>query len=167
MENLSHELQARLKKLAYKRSVPFCYGCYQEARGGRCFRCGSDDLMLMRPGSGVEFGCEWIVKELIDESLTPVPVDDAFEESLTGCWPETVTVAWLQLDTLTVAKEMDPVSWDIARSEWLSFEESEGHVTTFDGGSTYYHTHDVERFIDDAELDDDLSEHAASVEAGL
>ena len=34
MENLNSETQERLKKLAYKLTVPFCYSCYEEAPSG-------------------------------------------------------------------------------------------------------------------------------------
>ena len=42
---MNTEIQKKLETLAYNRSKPFCYGCYEEAPSGRCLSCGSDDLM--------------------------------------------------------------------------------------------------------------------------
>ena len=142
------ELQERLRNLAFKKTIPFCYGCYKEATTGRCNSCGSDDLMRLLPGNGVEWGHDWVVKNLIEENLSPINVGDEFEESVRSCYPETVTVGWMELDAVTVMKEVDPVSWDLAQSEWVSNEEGDGLMMTFDGGSTYYRTSEVEEYVD-------------------
>lgn len=148
---MNTEIQERLEKLALKRSVPFCYGCYREAPTGRCATCGSDDLMRLKPQSGCEYGTYWLIREIISEELTAVNTEEAFEESVRGCYDESVKVLWLDLDAVAVAKEMDPVSWRIAVGEWEDSEASEGSILTFDNGSTYYWTHDVEQLLDDSE----------------
>ena len=51
---------------------------------------------------------------------------------------------------------MDTISWKLAVGEWESNEESEGLITSFDGGATYYYTHDIERFLDDEESKDNV-----------
>lgn len=141
------EILEQLKTLALKKSIPFCYGCYKEAPTGRCVSCGSDDLMRLLPGVGCEWGTDWIVKQFIEDELTPVDTDEAFEESVSQCYPETVKVGWLELDTVRVLKEMDSVSWDMARSEWESNEADEGNLISFDNGGTYYWTSDVEGLL--------------------
>lgn len=141
---MNTEIQEKLEQLALKKSIPFCYQCYRQAPSGRCTTCGSDDLMRELPGVGCEYGTDWIIREIVTAELTPVDTDEAFEESIRQCYPETVQVLWIALDAVSVAKEMDRASWDLARSEWESQEADEGNLITFDNGSTYYWSHDVE-----------------------
>ena len=49
------------------------------------------------------------------------------------------------LDTVTVMKEMDPIAWGCAQSEWADQESGEGTIISFDNGSTYYRSEDVEK----------------------
>lgn len=49
------EIQNNLEKIAYAKTIPFCYMCYIEAPTGRCTKCHSDDLMRLLP----EYGCEY------------------------------------------------------------------------------------------------------------
>ena len=55
----------------------------------------------------------------------------------------------MQVDTVQAMKDYDPVSWEIAQSEWLMNEESEGLVGTFDNGASYFFTSDIEQFLDE------------------
>ncbi len=144
-------INERLKQLAFTKTQPFCYGCYAEAPKGTCKTCGSDDLMRLLPGVGCEYGTDWVVTNLIEENLTPVNSEEAFEESIRQCYPETVHVGWLELDTVTTIKEMDPISWDLAQSEWLSNEEAEGLIVTFDNGNSHYYLSDIESYLNGAE----------------
>jgi len=54
----------------------------------------------------------------------------------------------MTLDTVSVMKDQDPVSWSCAQSEWESQEADEGIIISFDNGSTYYRRDDVERLIE-------------------
>ena len=49
---------------------------------------------------------------------------------------------------INAIKELDPVSWDIAESEWVDNEVSEGNLVEFDSGHSYYWLHDIERFVE-------------------
>jgi hypothetical protein len=102
------------------------------------------DLMRLLPGVGCEYGTDWIIHSIVESELTPANVDEVFEESVRQCYPESVQVAWMTLDTASVAKEMDSVSWNMAQSEWESQEADEATIITFDNGGTYYWTSDVE-----------------------
>jgi hypothetical protein len=95
-------------------------------------------------GQGVEWGVDWVIRSLLRDNLTPANTEEAFEESVSQCYPETITVGWLELDTVSVLKEMDPVAWDLAESEWIDSELSDGNLTTFDKGSNYYWSHEIE-----------------------
>lgn len=147
------EIMSRLEKLAFKKTTPFCYSCYRKAPTGRCGQCESDDLMRELAGEGVEYGVDWVIRSLVRDNLTPVDTVEAFAESVSQCYAETTTVGWLKLDTVTVLKEMDPVSWRMAESEWIDTEMSEDRLMTFDNGITYYWAHEVEEYLDEAEVD--------------
>lgn len=141
------EIQQKLEQLAYERTTPFCYGCYIKAPKGVCPQCHSDDLMRHLEGVGVEWGNDWVIKHILQEELTSVDIDEAFEESVRQCYPEEVTVGWITVDTVEVLKSQDPTSWRIARDEWISIEEEEGNILSFDNGETYYHLHDLESLL--------------------
>ncbi len=145
MQTEKNEIMIKLEKLAYQKSKPFCYHCYKPALSGTCKSCGTDDLMRATEG-GVEFGTFWIIEDLIEEHLTPVNVEEEFEESVRQCYDETITVLWMQLDAVTVAKESDPISWRIAMDEWLDQEMSEEQIMEFN--SKYYRTSDIDSFLD-------------------
>lgn len=144
---MNTEIQERLDKLAFKKSFPFCYGCYRRAPTGRCEICFTDDLMR-ETKEGVEYGTEHVIEEILNEELTPVNLEEEFEESVRQCYPETTKVAWMEFDTATLAKEMDPISWRCALSEYESNEESEGNLISLDGGSTYFRTYEIESLLD-------------------
>jgi hypothetical protein len=148
----------RLKSVAWKKSKPFCYGCYKEAPSGRCSSCHSDDLMRLVDGVGVEWGIDWVIKHLVEENLTPADTSAAFEESVGQCYPETVTIGWITYDTTTAIKELDPVSWRLAKSEWADQEVEAENLVTFDGGSTYVWRHELEQYLDETEAELALSE---------
>ena len=130
-------------------SKPFCYGCYEAAPSGRCERCGSDDLMRFVPGVGVEYGLDWVAAHLVSEQLTSVDIDKAFEESVSESYPETVKIGWIDYDVASAIKSLDPISWDLAKSERIDAEVSEDVFVTFDSGSTYFRVADVEQMSDD------------------
>ena len=141
------EIQEKLEELAFNRTTPFGYGCYVLAPKGVCPHCHSDDLMRHLDGVGVEWGTSWVIKHILQEELTPVDIEEAFEESVRQCYPEEVTVGWMKLDAVSVMKDQDPISWRCAQSDWESQEEEEGNIISFDNGSTYYWTHEVENLI--------------------
>ncbi|MBS1984880.1 MAG: hypothetical protein JST16_11985 [Bdellovibrionales bacterium] len=147
----TEELSSRLEKLAFAKSTPFCYSDYIPCPTGRCPKCASDDLMRFVGGIGVEYGTDWVVKHLLEEALEPVDVSAAFEDSVRECYPETTQVGWLTLDTVGTIKESDPVSWRCAESEWEDAEVSDGNIVSFDNGSTYYWTHEIESWLDEEE----------------
>lgn len=144
---MNNEIFEQLKELAFKRSIPFCYSCYKEAPTGCCKDCGSDDLMRLVPGIGCEYGTDWIIKHILETELTAVDLEEEFEESIRQCYPEETQVGWMTFDTVTLMKENDPVGWRCALADYESQEESEGSIVSFDGGSTYYSTSDLEVFL--------------------
>lgn len=145
------ELNCRLESLAYKISKPFCYHCYAIAPTGTCTTCGSDDLQRILPGIGNDWHVDWVIKHLIAEHLSPIDSDAEFEDCIASCYPETTTVGFLQVDTVTAMKELDPIAWRLARDEYVDGLESDGEIVSFDNGSTYYRVSDIEQFLDENE----------------
>ncbi len=103
--------------------------------------------MLEYPACGVEYGSAWIVREILREHLTPANTLKAFEESVAECYPESTEIGWIEYDTVSAIKELDPVSWDIAHNEWLDAEVSDGNLVTFYDGLNYYTVSDIEGLI--------------------
>ncbi|MBX3041514.1 MAG: hypothetical protein KF789_12475 [Bdellovibrionaceae bacterium] len=144
---MKSEIQEKLEQLAYERTTPFCYGCYVKAPTGVCPQCHTDDLMRHLDGVGVEWGTFWVIKHILEEELTPINIEEEFEESVRQFYPEEVTVGWITLDAVSVMKDQDPTSWRIAQSEWESQEEEEGNIVSFDNGSTYYWSQDIKAIL--------------------
>lgn len=142
---MNSELQQQLRNLALKRTIPFCYSCYQQAPSGVCKSCHSDDLMRLMPGHGCEYGLDWAIAAILREELTPVDSQDAFEESVRSCHQEEVQVGWMSLDAVSVMKEMDPISWELAMSEWLDQEVQESNLVVF--GEKYFSRADIEALL--------------------
>jgi hypothetical protein len=144
---MNSEFFDRLKKIALKKSIPFCYSCYKEAHMGVCPNCGSDDLMRLLPGNSCEYGTDWIIKAIIEEALSPVDIESEFEECMRSCYPETTQVAWASFDTISILKAMDSIAWELAQSEWTSNEEADGQLISFDNGSTYFQRNEIENYL--------------------
>ena len=144
---MTAEIQAQLDQLALSRSTPFCYHCYTEAPTGRCNACGSDDLMRLVAGVGCEYGLDWIASHILETELSPINLEEAFEESMRECYPETTVVGWASMDTVRILKKMDPVSWRCAVADWESAEAAEGNIVTLDNGTTYFWLYDVESLL--------------------
>lgn len=108
--------------------------------------------MRLVEGVGCEYGIEWVVEHLVRENVEAVDTEEAFENSISQCYPETVKIGWIETDTVSAIKNLDPVSWDLAKSEWIDSEDQDDQVVSFDNGSTYYWVHDIESYLDDAQL---------------
>lgn len=141
------ELYKKLTKLAYQKSKPFCYHCYGEAPAGTCSQCMSDDLMRLT-NSGCEYGIDWVIQEILTEKLNPVDLEKSFSEMIEDVYGSTVNIAWGDFSTVDVLKEQDPIAWRCALAEYISNEESDGTIVSFDNGSSYYSVSDVEEFIE-------------------
>ena len=144
---MKSEIQNKLHELALKRSTPFCYSCYKPAPTGCCKTCGSDDLMRLVDSVGCEYGTDWIIKHILQEELTAIDADEVFKESIRQCYPEETTVGWMKFDTCELMKSQDPISWRIARDEYIDSLEQDEEIVSFDGGSTYYWAYDFDELL--------------------
>ncbi len=145
---MKNEIQEKLEQLAFDRTTPFCYGCYVKAPKGVCPHCHSDDLMRHLEGVGVEWGTDWVIKHILQEELSAIDTDEAFEDSIRGCYPEETVVGWLKLDTVEILKSQDPISWRIAKDEYIDSLEQDEEIISFDGGANYYWKHDLESLVE-------------------
>lgn len=143
------EIETKLQQLAFNRSTAFCYQDYIKCPTGRCPKCGADDLMRITDDDGPEYGTAWVIEEILHKELTPVDLEEAFEESVRQCYPEESKVGWMNFDTVSAMKELDPVGWRCALTEYESQEESEENIVSFDNGSTYYWKRDLEGLLED------------------
>ena len=88
------------------------------------------------------------IEHILETELTPINADEIFEELIRDIYPETTTIGYLSYDTATALRELDPVAWDIARSEHMDTLESDEQIMSFDGGRTYFWTHELEQLIE-------------------
>jgi hypothetical protein len=144
---MNSEVKEKLTQLAFNRSLPFCYQCYHECPTGRCESCGSDDLMRLVQGVGCEWGLDWVIQHILETELTPVDLEESFEESIRQCYPETTKIGWMEFDTVTLMKENDPIGWRCALADFEFEEMNEERIISFDNGATYYRTDDVELLL--------------------
>ncbi|WP_291515391.1 hypothetical protein [Bdellovibrio sp. ArHS] len=66
---MNSEMKQQLRNFALKRTIPFCYSCYQQAPSGVDKSCHSDDLMRLVPGHGCEYGLDWVITAIIEEEM--------------------------------------------------------------------------------------------------
>jgi hypothetical protein len=150
---MDSEIQCKLIELAFRHSVPFCYGCYGcygcyvEAPSARCQSCGSDDLMRLVQGVGCEWGVDWVIEHILETALEPVNLEKEFEQSVRDCYPKSTTVGWADFDTVDLLKTQDPIGWRCAVSDYESNEADEGTIVSFDNGCTYYRASDIEDLV--------------------
>ncbi len=142
------EIQEKLENFARKRTVPYCSSDHIECPTGRCPRCFTDDLMVLHRGYGPDWGLETAIREIIREELTPINPDEIFEELIREIYPETTTIGYLTFETSTALRELDKVAWDIARSEHIDSLESDEQIMSFDGGCTYFWSHEIEQLVE-------------------
>ena len=98
----------QLTALAFQESIPFCYGCYIKAPTGICDNYNSDDLMRIMDGVGCEYGTEWVIEEILKEHLELVDKEKVFEQMIEDCYPIDTKVAWVEINTIDILKEMCP-----------------------------------------------------------
>lgn len=134
-----------------EKSKPFCYGCYKEAPTGVCCFCRSDDLMRLVDGVGVEYGIDWVVKHLVQKNIERADTETAFEQYVSNAYPETIKAGWMNLDTISVMKTMDPIWWKMAHDEHIENDLTDEILVTFDNGSSYYRTADIKTFLEQNE----------------
>lgn len=141
---MKNEIQEKLEQLALKRTTPFCYGCYIKAPTGVCPQCASDDLMRIMDGVGCDWNLDFAIKYILQEELTAIDTDEIFEDSIRSCYPETTQVGWMTVDTIDLMKSHDPISWRIAKDEYIDSLEQDEEIISLDDGSNYYWRHELE-----------------------
>jgi hypothetical protein len=158
---MTTEITEQLTSLAFRQTFAFCYGCYVRCPDGHCPKCRSDDLMREYPAVGAEYGTDWVIKEILRRSLTPVDVESYFEDSLADCYPSSIQIGWIEVDLVYAIKTLDPLSFEMATQEYLDSLLEGDLVYSPDNGTTLYWTSDVECLIRES-LDRSVSMEPAS-----
>ena len=105
--------------------------------------------MRILEGVGVEYGTEWIIEEMLKEHLEPVNQEKVFEEMMEDCYPVDTKVAWLEINTIDTLKTMYPLDWKMACDDYIYNLEQDEELMSFDGGSNYFWTYDIENLIEE------------------
>ena len=145
---MNSNMRNELNQISYQQSKPFCYHCYEVVESGECSQCGSDDLMRYVEGVGCEYGISWVTKHLIESNLEVASFSESFEEMIEGLYGETTKVGFMELSTVQVMKDQDPVAWRIAMNEHIDFLEEDGQIVSLEGGD-YYWVDDVNKYIEE------------------
>ncbi|MFA5582610.1 MAG: hypothetical protein WDA09_00215 [Bacteriovoracaceae bacterium] len=138
------EILKKLEQIAEDRTIPFCMSCYVKALTGKCPSCHSDDLAKWMDGVGLDWNLNFAIEHILQEELTAINTDEVFEDMISSCYPIETVVGWMKFDTCDLMKSQDPISWRIARDEYIDELESDEEIVSFDNGSTYYWVHDLE-----------------------
>lgn len=143
-------LAENLEAMAYESSTAFCYLCYVEAVDSndcpRCPKCHSDDLARLLSGVGVDWGILWILEHIVAEKVPPVNIDELFEDHVSDCYGEDCQIGWIKIDTAHAVKNLDPVSWQMDKSEYADSLIEDGELLEGQDGM-YYWVSDIEAHL--------------------
>lgn len=151
-ENNFENIGKNLEIIAHRSSVAFCYMCYKKAPTGICLGCSSDDLMRFHEDLGCEYGYEWIIDYLINSNLEKVNQDEIYEDMISDVYSEVSIVGFMQLDTVSTMKTMDPIFWEQEKYNYISSLADDEYIISFDGGNEYYFVDDILKFIEESTL---------------
>ena len=65
------------------------------------------------------------------------------------CYPMDTKVTWVEINTIDILKEMCPCDWKLACDEYIYNLEQDEEIMSFDNGSSYFWTSDVENLIEE------------------
>ena len=138
-----------------RHSHPFCYGCYKRVHStidddgiehAVCPTCGSDDLMRIVDGVGVEYGDEWVLEHFVKESIEKVDSDELYTECLKECYVETIIICGQEYDTIDTFKNIDPIAYRCGLLDYESALISEGDYIEID--NNLYRVADIENYLE-------------------
>jgi len=138
---------SRLTPLGFERTTPFCYSCYQDCSDGQCKICGSDDLMRHLKDVGVEYGTDWVIKSILEEALSEIDLEESFEQMIDNFYGQEVQIGFIKMNVSTAIKNLDPIAWNMAKSEYLDTHIEDESV--IDIGEDHYWKHDLESLLNE------------------
>jgi len=141
------EIKSKLIELAFERTIPFCYGCYIDCSEGRCKEFGTDDLMRHLPGVGVEYGTDWVIASIVSEEIEAIDTEEIFEQMLDECYGEETQIGFIKVIVSQTIKNLDPIAWEIAKSEYFDSLIQDEEVYEIEG--LYYYKTDLESLLID------------------
>ena len=109
---------------------------------------------------GCDWGVDWVIKELVSE-IEVVDADARYESSIEDYYSETTQVGWLKVNPVSTIKDLDPISWRLAVSEFIDAEESEDLVISFDYRGTWNETWKLLNYCEKKEAELGLKSSAA------
>ena len=136
------EIKNKLTELAFERTSPFCYSCYEICPSGRCNNCGSDDLMRHLEDVGVEYGTEWVIESIVKEELQSIDTEEIFEQMIDDHYGDEIIIGFIKSSPSIAIKTLNPIAWDIAKSEHIDFLIEDEQVLEI--GGEYYWVTDIE-----------------------
>src|SRR5690606_7790220 len=108
--------------------------------------CGSDGLMRHLEGVGVEYGTEWDMKDIHEEEVVEVDLEESYEQMIDDLYSEENQIGTIKTGISSAIKELDPIAWDMAKTEHLDSLIEDESVIEFDG--KYYWKHELESLVE-------------------
>ena len=133
--SMSPKLEAAFEELAYERTDRFCYACYKVVEADYCPGCHTDDFMRHLDGIGVEYGISWVIEHLIEDEGEQVDEEEEFAQMLDDCH-EPIEVFGSEYDPSHIWKELDPIAFEMAASEYMDSQVQDGLLIELNGN--YY-----------------------------
>lgn len=128
----------------------------------RCSLCGSDDLMFFVQGEGPSWHVEDILRQLFD-GIPVIDKGEIFDEYLYEVYSEPVTICGYEYDQAYAMKTLDPVTYGVMQSDYITGLDNDGEIVSFDLGSTYRWTKDLLSQVNE-QAPHLLSEHGFDLE---
>ena len=127
----------------------FYYLCRIKAPTGKCDNCESDDLVRLNESTSSVYGVNWSIEDMIKEHLKPIDKEKTFENMIKDRYPEHTQIAWLKVHTIDVLKITCPCDWKVACDDYIHTLAQKEEVISFDNGSTYFWTSEIENLIEE------------------
>ena len=89
------------------------------------------------------------IKKIGDLPVIEFDQEESFDEYLESAYDQECSVAWLKVNTLRILKELCECDYRIALNDWISSEEEDGEIVSFDNGSRYHKVSDINNYIDE------------------
>ncbi|PIP89146.1 MAG: hypothetical protein COW01_00205 [Bdellovibrionales bacterium CG12_big_fil_rev_8_21_14_0_65_38_15] len=96
---------------------------------------------------GVEYGTDWVIKSILEEALSEIDLEESFEQMIDNFYGQEVQIGFIKMNVSTAIKNLDPIAWNMAKSEYLDTHIEDESV--IDIGEDHYWKHDLESLLNE------------------
>lgn len=145
MLEASETIKEALKGRAHEISKPFCYSDYMTVEANKddeyiCPRCGSDDLMRIVEGVGVDWGYEWVMDHIVETEGEKVDIEELYRDLLDEAY-DPIKFGDLQYCPSQVLEAVDPVAFRMGSNDYADSLVQDELLVCLNG--TYYRLNEL------------------------